>query len=122
MTSPAEQLPLFAAEPPAHRLAADAVRLLLFNTQHASADRSRRQAAWIAGHDHGDIAACWRCSESDDVMTGRARSAAPSPSLPAVDEGGPANSPCRGPPGTTSALHVRRYSPHPANHQRNTRA
>lgn len=55
MTSPAEQLSLITAESPERRPAADAVRLLLFNAQHASADRSRRQAAWIAGHEHGDI-------------------------------------------------------------------
>ncbi|GGY16387.1 endonuclease [Streptomyces minutiscleroticus] len=56
MTSPAEQLSLLAADAPAHRPARDAVRLLLFNAQHASPQRSRRQAAWIAGQASADIA------------------------------------------------------------------
>ncbi|MFJ8547173.1 endonuclease [Streptomyces sp. NPDC093586] len=56
MTSPAEQLSLITAGGPAHRPAADAVRLLLFNAQHASAERSRRQAEWIAGQEGADIA------------------------------------------------------------------
>lgn len=55
MTFPAEQLSLLAADAPAHRPARDAVRLLLFNAQHASPERSRRQAAWIAGQAGADI-------------------------------------------------------------------
>ncbi|MGW6602606.1 endonuclease/exonuclease/phosphatase family protein [Streptomyces sp. NPDC055036] len=56
MTSPAEQLSLIASEEPAHRPATDVVRLLLFNAQHASPDRSRRQAAWVVGREDADIA------------------------------------------------------------------
>ncbi|MFD7705467.1 endonuclease [Streptomyces caelestis] len=56
MTSPAEQLSLIPLEEPAHQPSADTVRLLLFNAQHASPDRSRRQAAWVAGQEDADIA------------------------------------------------------------------
>lgn len=56
MTSPVEQLSLISPGGPAHRPADDGVRLLLFNAQHASADRSRRQAAWIASQEDADIA------------------------------------------------------------------
>ncbi|GAA1017193.1 endonuclease/exonuclease/phosphatase family protein [Streptomyces thermogriseus] len=55
MTHPVEQLSLIPPEEPAHQPATD-VRLMLFNAQHASPDRSRRQAAWIAGHKDADIA------------------------------------------------------------------
>ncbi|CAL9587192.1 hypothetical protein SUDANB106_05166 [Streptomyces sp. enrichment culture] len=56
MSTPAEQLALIAPEEPAHQPADDAVRLLLFNAQHASPDRSRRQAAWVAAQEDADIA------------------------------------------------------------------
>ncbi|MER7695676.1 hypothetical protein [Streptomyces sp. NPDC096095] len=45
-----------ATDQPAHQPATDAVRLLLFNAQHASPDRSHRQAAWVAGQEGADIA------------------------------------------------------------------
>ncbi|MFF8617942.1 endonuclease/exonuclease/phosphatase family protein [Streptomyces sp. NPDC015350] len=56
MTAPAEQLSLITPAKPAHRPATNVVRLLLFNAQHASPDRSRRQAAWVAGQEGADIA------------------------------------------------------------------
>ncbi|MHC3393907.1 endonuclease/exonuclease/phosphatase family protein [Streptomyces lavendulocolor] len=56
MSSPAEQLSLITPDEPAHAPADDAVRLLLFNAQHASPDRSRRQAAWVAAQEDADIA------------------------------------------------------------------
>ncbi|WP_435057713.1 endonuclease/exonuclease/phosphatase family protein [Streptomyces sp. bgisy060] len=56
MTTPTEQLSLITPDQPAHRPADDAVRLLLFNAQHASPDRSRRQAAWTASQEDADIA------------------------------------------------------------------
>ncbi|MEU7028898.1 endonuclease [Streptomyces sp. NPDC046275] len=56
MSSPAEQLSLIAPEDPAHAPADDAVRMLLFNAQHASPERSRRQAAWVAAQAEADIA------------------------------------------------------------------
>ncbi|MFE1191251.1 hypothetical protein ACFW6E_00420 [Streptomyces olivaceoviridis] len=56
MSTPAEQLSLISPDEPAHQLADDAVRLLLFNAQHASPDRSRHQAAWVAARENADIA------------------------------------------------------------------
>ncbi|GHE71226.1 endonuclease [Streptomyces lavendulocolor] len=56
MSSPAEQLSLITPDEPAHQPADDAVRLLLFNTQNASPDRARRQAAWIASQEGADTA------------------------------------------------------------------
>jgi exodeoxyribonuclease-3 len=55
VSAPAEQLSLLAATASAHRPADDSVRLLLFNAQHASPERSRGQAAWIAGQANADI-------------------------------------------------------------------
>ncbi|MET8658417.1 endonuclease/exonuclease/phosphatase family protein [Streptomyces griseus] len=55
MSPASEQLSLLSTDEPAHRPATDAVRLLLFNAQHASPDRSRRQAAWVAGQEGADI-------------------------------------------------------------------
>lgn len=55
MNPAAEQLSLLATEESAHQPAIDAVRLLLFNAQHASSERSRRQAEWIAGQEDADI-------------------------------------------------------------------
>jgi exonuclease III len=40
---------------PAHRAAADMVRLMVFNSQHAAPGRARRQAAWIAAQDNADL-------------------------------------------------------------------
>lgn len=48
-------LPLFAVPEPAHQPAADTVRLLIFNAQHASPSRARRQTAWIAGQQNADL-------------------------------------------------------------------
>ena len=45
----ARQLLLSAVPEPQHRAAASAVRLLVFNVQHASPGRARLQAGWIAG-------------------------------------------------------------------------
>ncbi|WP_240103257.1 endonuclease [Streptomyces sp. MUM 16J] len=56
MTIPTEQLSLITPDQPAHRPADDAVRLLLFNAQHASPERSRRQAAWTAAQEDADTA------------------------------------------------------------------
>lgn len=55
MTTSEAQLSLLAPDAPTHQPADDAVRLLLFNAQHASPDRSRRQAAWLADQDDADI-------------------------------------------------------------------
>lgn len=90
MTSPAEQLSLIAPEEPAHRPVADAVRLLLFNAQHASPERSRRQAAWIAGQEEADIAVLTEVSSThggDALVTalaehGYATVIAPQPQTP----------------------------------------
>ncbi|WP_328485956.1 endonuclease [Streptomyces zaomyceticus] len=56
MSAPGEQLSLISPDEPSHAPADDAVRLLLFNAQHASPDRSRRQAAWVAAQENADIA------------------------------------------------------------------
>ncbi|MFE0704908.1 endonuclease [Streptomyces sp. NPDC058872] len=56
MSAPTEQLSLITPDEPSHAPADDAVRLLLFNAQHASPDRSRRQAAWVAAQENADIA------------------------------------------------------------------
>ncbi|MBB0244454.1 endonuclease [Streptomyces alkaliphilus] len=56
MSTPTEQLSLITPDESAHQPADDAVRLLLFNAQHASPDRSRRQAAWVAARENADIA------------------------------------------------------------------
>lgn len=56
MSAPAEQLSLIPPDEPSHAPADDAVRLLLFNAQHASPERSRRQAAWITAQEDADIA------------------------------------------------------------------
>ena len=42
------QLPLVALPEPARQPATGTVRLLIFNAQHKSPSRARRQAAWIA--------------------------------------------------------------------------
>lgn len=55
MISPATQLRLPAPAEPASPSTTDTAHLLLFNAQHASPDRSRRQAAWIAKRDDADI-------------------------------------------------------------------
>lgn len=56
MSAPAEQLSLITPDEPSHAPADDAVRLMLFNAQHASPERSRRQAAWVAAQENADIA------------------------------------------------------------------
>ena len=48
-------LPLFAVPEPAHQPAADTVRLLIVNAQHASPGRARRQASWIAIQQSADL-------------------------------------------------------------------
>jgi exodeoxyribonuclease-3 len=52
---PPRQLPLSPPSGPGHQPAAGTIRLLIFNTQHASPARARRQAAWIAGQDTADL-------------------------------------------------------------------
>jgi exonuclease III len=49
------QLPLITPAEPARQDAVGAVGLMLFNAQHASPDRARRQAAWIAAQDNADL-------------------------------------------------------------------
>jgi exodeoxyribonuclease-3 len=51
----ARQLPLFAQPGPDHPPGTTALRLLVFNTQHAAPDRACLQAAWIASQDSADI-------------------------------------------------------------------
>ncbi|KOT46743.1 endonuclease [Streptomyces caelestis] len=90
MNPASEQLSLLAIDEPAHQPATDAVRLLLFNAQHASPDRSRRQAAWIAGREGADIAVFTEVSSTqggDALVTalterGYAAVIAPQPSTP----------------------------------------
>ncbi|MEU3290652.1 endonuclease/exonuclease/phosphatase family protein, partial [Streptomyces longwoodensis] len=84
------QLSLLATDEPSHQPATDAVRLLLFNAQHASPDRSRRQAHWIAGQESADIAVLTEVSSTqggDALVTalterGYATVIAPQPSTP----------------------------------------
>ncbi|TKS96083.1 endonuclease/exonuclease/phosphatase family protein [Streptomyces lasalocidi] len=84
------QLSLLATGEPARQPATDAVRLLLFNAQHASPDRSRRQAHWIAGQDGADIAVLTEvsCAQGGDALVaalterGYATVIAPRPSAP----------------------------------------
>lgn len=90
MNPGSEQLSLLAIDEPAHQPATDAVRLLLFNAQHASPDRSRRQAEWIAGQEGADIAVLTEVSSTqggDALVTalnerGYATVIAPQPSTP----------------------------------------
>ncbi|MBY8887284.1 endonuclease [Streptomyces sp. PTM05] len=51
--------------------AVEAVRLMLFNAQHASPDRSRRQAEWIAAQEIADIAVLTEVSSTGggDALT-----------------------------------------------------
>ncbi|MFI1727559.1 endonuclease/exonuclease/phosphatase family protein [Streptomyces sp. NPDC020489] len=90
MTIPAEQLSLITADTPAHPPADDAVRLLLFNAQHASPERSRRQATWIAAQKAADIVVLTEVSSTHggDALTtalaehGYATIIAPKPPTP----------------------------------------
>jgi len=49
------QLPLIAPPEPAHRPTFGTLRLMVFNAQHASPSRARRQAAWIADQENADL-------------------------------------------------------------------
>ncbi len=49
------QLPLITAPEHEHQPATGTVRLLAFNTQHASPVRARRQAEWITGQETADL-------------------------------------------------------------------
>jgi exodeoxyribonuclease-3 len=49
------QLPLSVPPEPAHRPATGTLRLLVFNAQHASPSRARRQAAWIASQETANL-------------------------------------------------------------------
>lgn len=51
----ARQLPLTAPADRPHRAAPGLLRLMVFNCQHASPTRARRQAAWIASQDEADF-------------------------------------------------------------------
>ena len=51
----AQQLPLIPPPGPVHQADAGALRLLIFNAQHASPARARRQAAWIASQETADL-------------------------------------------------------------------
>ncbi|MEU5662097.1 endonuclease/exonuclease/phosphatase family protein [Streptomyces longwoodensis] len=90
MSPASKQLSLLATDEPAPRSAADAVRLLLFNAQHASPDRSRRQVAWVAGQEGADIAVFTEVSSTQggDALVaalaecGYATVVAPQPSAP----------------------------------------
>ncbi|WP_274036474.1 endonuclease/exonuclease/phosphatase family protein [Streptomyces sp. MMBL 11-1] len=90
MSPASEQLSLLATDEPAQRPATDAVRLLLFNAQHASPERSRRQAAWIAGQEGADIVVLTEVSSTqggDAIVAalterGYATVIAPQPSRP----------------------------------------
>lgn len=67
MSAPTEQLSLIAPEEPPHAPADDAVRMLLFNAEHASPERSRRQAAWVAAQEDADIAVFTEVSSTQGV-------------------------------------------------------
>ncbi|MGW1411799.1 hypothetical protein [Streptomyces sp. NPDC002403] len=73
MSAPSEQLSLLAPDAPAHQPSPNTMRLLLFNAQHASPERSRRQAEWIAGQEGGDalVAALAAARPSDRRMASR---------------------------------------------------
>src|SRR6266702_5326804 len=49
------QLPPITPPQPAHQPATSTVRLMVFNAQHASPSRARRQAAWIASQENADL-------------------------------------------------------------------
>jgi exodeoxyribonuclease-3 len=49
------QLPLIPLAEPARQPATDTVRLLVFNAQHASPGRARRQAEWIGRQEPADL-------------------------------------------------------------------
>ncbi|MFI5986958.1 endonuclease/exonuclease/phosphatase family protein [Streptomyces sp. NPDC051555] len=90
MTFPAGQLSLLDSDPPVHQPSADTARLVLFNAQHASPDRSRRQAEWIAGQQDADIVVLTEVSSTqggDALVTalterGYATVIAPQPKTP----------------------------------------
>ncbi|MFJ9574587.1 endonuclease/exonuclease/phosphatase family protein [Streptomyces bacillaris] len=90
MNPDSEQLSLLGTDEPVHRPASDAVRLLLFNAQHASPERSRRQAEWIAGQEGADIVVLTEVSSTrgGDALVaaltecGYAAVIAPQPSTP----------------------------------------
>ncbi len=50
-----QQLSLIDSSGPRHQAAAGEVRLLVFNAQHASPGRARRQAEWIAAQEAADL-------------------------------------------------------------------
>jgi exodeoxyribonuclease-3 len=50
-----QQLSLISPPGPAHQADPGVIRLLIFNTQHASPARARRQAAWIASQENADL-------------------------------------------------------------------
>lgn len=55
MNAAGDQLSLLGPAAPRHEAAADRVRVLVFNAQHASPERARRQAKWIAGQEAADL-------------------------------------------------------------------
>jgi exonuclease III len=50
-----QQLPLICPPGPAHQPSTRTIRLLVFNAQHASPARARRQAAWITSQETADM-------------------------------------------------------------------
>jgi len=49
------QLPVSSGPRPAHQAATGTLRMMVFNAQHASPSRARRQAAWIAAQENADL-------------------------------------------------------------------
>jgi exonuclease III len=84
------QLPLIFPSEPTHQPAAATIRLLVFNAQHASPARARRQAAWIASQGTADLVIITEVGPGPgghaltDALTenGYASVLAPEPALP----------------------------------------
>lgn len=55
MTAAGDQLSLLGPVGPRHEAAADAVRVLVFNAQHAAPGRAYRQVEWIAAQEAADL-------------------------------------------------------------------
>ncbi|SFC16518.1 endonuclease/exonuclease/phosphatase family protein [Streptomyces aidingensis] len=51
----ADQLSLLAPATPRYQASTTTARLLVFNVQHASPERARRQAAWLAAQESADL-------------------------------------------------------------------
>lgn len=55
VSATSDQLSLLAPATPRHAASTESVRVLTFNAQHASPERSYRQAAWIADQETADL-------------------------------------------------------------------